>query len=135
MISARFDDADALAAMQAIVPIGTPNGASVVRLVRPDSLELVPLGCIGEIVVGGPQVAQGYVDFSLDEGRFVKHDEWGRLYRTGDLARWVSVGAEIVLECLGRADSQIKINGLRCVDADLDYADRSASRSARSSGI
>ena len=120
VISARFDDADALATMPAIVPIGTPNGASVVRLVRPDSLELVPLGCIGEIVVGGPQVAQGYVDARLDEGRFVAHDEWGRLYRTGDLARWISVGDEVALECLGRADSQIKINGLRIEIGEIE---------------
>ena len=120
VISAQFDDAEALATMPAIVPIGTPNGASAVRLVRPDSLELVPLGCIGEIVVGGPQVAQGYVDASLDEGRFVAHDAWGRLYRTGDLARWISVGDEVALECLGRADSQIKINGLRIEIGEIE---------------
>src|SRR6266849_10419499 len=47
----------------------------------------------------------------LTEERFVANPFGdGQLYRTGDLVRWRPDGE---LEFLGRADTQIKINGLR----------------------
>jgi aryl carrier-like protein len=71
---------------------------------------------VGEICVGGPQVTRGYVRTELNEGVFVEHSKYGRLYRTGDLGKWRDVEGEApVLDCLGRKDTQVKINGLRCV--------------------
>jgi non-ribosomal peptide synthetase component F len=35
-----------------------------------------------------------------------------RLYRTGDLGRWLA-DEEGNIECLGRKDGQVKVNGLR----------------------
>jgi len=71
-------------------------------------------GEVGEICVGGPGVARGYVnrpDMTAD--RFVadpRIDSGRRIYRTGDLGRFLPDGE---LEYLGRADSEVKVRGHR----------------------
>jgi non-ribosomal peptide synthetase component F len=99
-----------------IVPIGRPVGSNTVYLLASNpSLDLAPLGAIGEICIGGPQVTRGYLRPSLNEGVFVK-SQFGRIYRTGDLGKWIGnplADGEVALLCLGRKDSQVKINGLR----------------------
>jgi non-ribosomal peptide synthetase component F len=94
-----------------VVPIGRPTGRNVIYVLD-DALEQVPLGCIGEICVAGEQVTRGYVRKSLNERVFVEHEKLGRIYRTGDLGRFLGDG-EGSIECLGRRDGQVKINGLR----------------------
>lgn len=75
----------------------------------------VPRGAVGEICVGGPGVARGYVkrpDLTAD--RFIPDpadpDGGTRIYRTGDLGRLLPNGE---LEYLGRADSEVKVRGHR----------------------
>jgi non-ribosomal peptide synthetase-like protein len=79
-----------------------------------DDLKQVPDGEVGEICVGGPGVARGYVGRpELTADRFVCHPlvpDGGRLYRTGDLGRLLDNGE---IEYLGRADSEVKIRGHR----------------------
>ncbi|MEU0251791.1 Pls/PosA family non-ribosomal peptide synthetase [Streptomyces sp. NPDC006184] len=76
--------------------------------------EPVPPGTVGEICLGGPGLARGYVgrpDLTAD--RFVRHPLApgdGRLYRTGDLGRMTPEGE---IEYLGRADAEVKIRGYR----------------------
>lgn len=70
-------------------------------------------GVVGEICIGGPGVARGYVGRPEQTAdRFIDHPlaDGGKLYRTGDLGR-VLDNSEI--EYLGRADSEIKIRGHR----------------------
>jgi amino acid adenylation domain-containing protein len=92
------------------VPIGRPIDNTWIEL-RDAAGRPVATGAPGELVIGGVNVALGYVgDGALDEGRFERDVGGGRVYRTGDLAR---VRAGDVIEFLGRRDSQVKINGQR----------------------
>jgi len=96
------------------LPIGWPiTGTDA--YVLDDRMQLQPLGCVGELYVGGAGVARGYVGKpALTERAFVPHpfspDPDARLYRTGDRARWLAAGG---MEFLGRADNQVKIRGFR----------------------
>jgi acyl-CoA synthetase (AMP-forming)/AMP-acid ligase II len=74
------------------------------------------IACTGQIAIGGPQLAQGYLNQSaLTAERFVEHPTLGyRVYLTGDVAAWACTpdGAPS-LRLLGRRDQQVKLNGMR----------------------
>ncbi len=95
-------------------PLGQAIAGAVVHLLDPWDLQPAAAGEPGEIHIGGPAVARGYLDRpALTAERFVP-DPWsempgGRLYRTGDLAQPRAEG----LEFLGRIDQQVKIRGVR----------------------
>ncbi|QOV41226.1 amino acid adenylation domain-containing protein [Streptomyces ferrugineus] len=95
------------------IAIGRP--VDNVRLsVLDESGEPVPVGAVGELYVGGPGVALGYLHRpELGAERFLPDPDVGpraRRYRTGDLVRWTGDGK---LEFCGRADDQVKIRGFR----------------------
>jgi len=75
----------------------------------------VPVGTVGELLIGGDGVARGYwKQADLTQQKFIKDGfnsrEGARLYRTGDLARYLRDGR---IEVLGRTDHQVKIRGFR----------------------
>nr|MDT0663655.1 amino acid adenylation domain-containing protein [Micromonospora sp. DSM 115978] len=95
------------------VPIGRPVWNTTV-VVLDSWLRRVGPGVVGELYLGGVQVAEGYLgQAGLTAQRFVADpfaDDGSRLYHTGDLVRW---GRDGQLEYLGRADDQVKIRGFR----------------------
>ncbi|HEU4962559.1 MAG TPA: amino acid adenylation domain-containing protein [Bacilli bacterium] len=96
------------------VPIGKPiRNANV--YVLDQNKQLLPVGTVGEIYIGGVGVSAGYFNRpELTAERFVTVQPDGEepqlLYRTGDVGKWLSDGN---LEFLGRVDHQVKIRGFR----------------------
>jgi non-ribosomal peptide synthetase component F len=79
----------------ALNSIGFPLKHATAVILSPDggSLEPVTHGTIGELCVGGPHLAKGYLNRPEQTNAVFIRDKEGRpLYRTGDLARWMDDG-------------------------------------------
>jgi len=75
-------------------------------------MPVVPRGEVGEICIGGPQLALGYLNNPEETAaKFIHHPELGRLYRTGDLGALDLKSNAILFR--GRIDHQVKIRGHR----------------------
>lgn len=92
------------------VSIGRPlPGTSAAVL--DDQGRPVPVGLAGELHLGGPQLAVGYLnDPRRTAAAFTDKPGTGRVYRTGDLCAWRADGT---LEFRGRVDHQVKLRGHR----------------------
>jgi amino acid adenylation domain-containing protein len=104
-----------------IAPLGRPIDDCQIHLNDPTGRP-VPAGSVGELQVGGEQVARGYVGspgLTADRFRPDPHAvvPGSRLYRTGDLAR---LRADGELEYLGRADRQVKVRGMRVEPGEVE---------------
>ncbi|OJI99544.1 hypothetical protein ASPVEDRAFT_125172 [Aspergillus versicolor CBS 583.65] len=98
--------------------IGGPLPTCSMLVIDPnsDSPSPVPVGCVGELALAGPQVSRGYLNREAETAKaFVDSPEFGRIYRTGDMARvvWGQSG-ELLIDFLGRILSdQAKLSGRR----------------------
>ncbi len=94
-------------------------------------MQLVPVGIIGQLYLGGAGVSRGYLNRpELTAERYVPNPfantdvtlaaaAGDRLYRTGDLARYRPDGN---IEFLGRIDHQVKIRGFRIELGEIEVA-------------
>ena len=92
------------------LPLGAPVAGLQVHVVDADLAD-VPDGTDGELLIGGPGLARGYLHRpELTAERFLELPGRGRVYRTGDLVRREADGA---LVFRGRIDHQVKLRGFR----------------------
>jgi amino acid adenylation domain-containing protein len=109
--------------------IGRPL-ANTTAYILDERMLPVSIGAVGELHIGGVQLARGYLNKSeLTAEKFVKNPFQtkeekaqgynGRLYKTGDLARYLDDGN---IEFLGRNDFQVKIRGFRIELGEIENA-------------
>jgi amino acid adenylation domain-containing protein len=96
------------------ISIGKPIANTEIYILDAQ-LQLVPIGIPGELYIGGAGLARGYWQRpELTSEKFIphpfNHDPNTRIYQTGDLAKYLPDGK---IECLGRADFQVKLRGFR----------------------
>ena len=107
--------------------VGKPVGCSLWIVDEADHNHLVPISCVGELVISGPTLARGYLnDDKRTAAAFIEHVPWlarageTRLYKTGDLARFDLDGN---VEVLGRReDGQVKLRGMRLELGEIEAA-------------
>ncbi|MEO3738490.1 amino acid adenylation domain-containing protein [Shewanella baltica] len=120
-----FDTRDSF---NASVPIG--RGIDNIRLyILDEQQQLVPIGIVGELYIGGAGLARGYLNRpELTKECFIGNPfatesdiakGYTRLYKTGDLVRYLPDGN---LKYLGRNDSQVKIRGYRIELGEVETA-------------
>ncbi len=89
---------------------------------------ILPVGCVGELCVGGDGLARGYLNQAeLTQQRFIANpfqtEEQkilgcnARLYKSGDLVRRCADGS---LDYIGRNDNQLKIRGYRIEAGEIE---------------
>ena len=92
--------------------------------------KLVPVGCIGELLIEGPTLAQGYLDDpEKTSGAFIHDPLWARsigdtgqprrMYKTGDLVKQNS--SDGTFNFVGRKDTQVKFNGQRIELGEIEH--------------
>ncbi|GAB1315347.1 Non-ribosomal peptide synthetase nps2 [Madurella fahalii] len=83
-------------------------------------LQVLPHGQVGELALGGYQLAEGYLNRPQQTSSAFVETRYGRLYRTGDKAVMTPDGT---LECFGRiADGQVKLRGQRIELGEIEHA-------------
>jgi amino acid adenylation domain-containing protein len=103
-------------------PIGRPVGDHRVYVLD-DHLRPAPFGAVGELYIGGPGLARGYLSQpALTAARFVPDPfsaDGQRLFRTGDLVRFDAAG-DLLYQ--GRRDRQVKVRGQRVELGEIESA-------------
>ena len=100
--------------------IGRPIPGAMLHVLDAGGRE-VPAGDAGELYIGGPSVAIGYINRpDLTAERFLPDpfasEPGARLYRTGDAVRVMPDGE---IQFLGRLDDQVKIRGYRIEPGEI----------------
>ncbi|KAI0393173.1 polyketide synthase [Xylariaceae sp. FL0594] len=100
------------------IVVGNPVANGRIYLLD-DHMAPVPMGCEGELYIGGGSVSNGYRNnAALTDARFLANPfHGGRFFRTGDLARFIGPGK---LQVIGRIDGVVKIRGHRIEVGDIE---------------
>ncbi|MED7952631.1 non-ribosomal peptide synthetase [Streptomyces sp. BE303] len=120
-LTATDPAAAGVAADAAEIPLGTELPGVRVHVLD-EGLRPLPPGAVGELVVGGDALADGYLGLpEVTEARFVTVPALGgeRVYRTGDRG---FRGLDGRLRFLGRHDNQVKLRGFRIELEEIEAA-------------
>ena len=103
---------------EGVIVVGNPVANGRIYVLD-GKMSPVPMGCEGEIYIGGGSVSNGYRNKSeLTHARFLSNPfHGGRFFRSGDLARFIGPGK---LQVLGRLDGVVKIRGYRIDVGDIE---------------
>ncbi|KAE8368382.1 hypothetical protein BDV27DRAFT_154089 [Aspergillus caelatus] len=113
--------------------IGFPVGCRLWVTEPEDVNKLAPLGCLGELVIEGPILSEGYLGHpQASEAAFIDRPDWmqhtypadgfTRVYRTGDMVKFNVNGS---IEYLGRKDTQLKMYGQRIDPRAIEHTIKS----------
>jgi amino acid adenylation domain-containing protein len=99
--------------------IGKPFPSTSFAIYSSVGDQILPLLSIGELYIGGAQLARGYQGRpDLTAEKFMTKSGQ-RFYRSGDMVRMLSDGN---FEFIGRKDDQVKIRGLRVELGEINIA-------------
>jgi amino acid adenylation domain-containing protein len=115
------------------ITMGKATGCALWLTEPSDHNKLVPIGAVGELLIEGPIVGDGYLnnpaktkEVFIEDPEFLKQGSktipgrHGRIYKTGDLVRYDPDGnGEIIF--VGRQDQQVKLRGQRIELAEIEY--------------
>ncbi|KAG4439146.1 Nonribosomal peptide synthetase 4 [Cadophora sp. M221] len=114
------------------ISIGPGNGAAIWVVDPTDHNQLMPVGAVGELLVEGPIVGQGYLnDPEKTAAAFVVDPPWltaghdgipgrrGRLYKSGDIGMYDPDGSGNIV-FVGRQDTQVKLRGQRVELSEIE---------------
>ncbi|GFP57379.1 nonribosomal peptide synthetase lcsA [Trichoderma asperellum] len=97
--------------------IGRPTSSAFWVVEPGNNKRLVPVGCIGELLIEGPMLARGYINANAESAlNWMENVDWlpgtdiKRVYKTGDLVRR---NADGTFDFIGRKDTQVKLHGQR----------------------
>ena len=97
--------------------LGIPICDVDARIINPETLEEMPQGEVGEIIICGPQVFKGYWnDEAKSQAAFIEKDG-KRFFRTGDLARMDEDGYFFMVDRLKR---MINASGFKVWPAEIE---------------
>ena len=102
------------------IPVGYPISNTTCYVVSKTG-QLMPIGVVGELWVGGDGVSKGYLNNpEKTQESFIDNIYGsGKLYKTGDYVKWRKDGS---IDFIGRIDNQIKIRGFRIELNEINIA-------------
>ncbi|KAF8444235.1 hypothetical protein BGX38DRAFT_1143770 [Terfezia claveryi] len=104
------------------IPFDTVSAFVLGPALPGEDVSVLPIGWVGELAVGGNQLADGYLNRPEQTEEAFVNTRYGRLYRTGDRAR-IHPGGTI--EYLGRISAgQVKLRGQRLELGEVEEAIR-----------
>ncbi|KAF1845025.1 nonribosomal peptide synthetase 6 [Cucurbitaria berberidis CBS 394.84] len=115
------------------ITMGKGKGCAIWLTDPEDHNKLVPIGAVGELLIEGPIVGNGYLNNPAKTKEvFIEDPEFltkgssklpgrhGRIYKSGDLVRYDPDGnGEVIF--VGRQDQQVKLRGQRIELAEIEY--------------
>jgi amino acid adenylation domain-containing protein len=106
--------------------IGKPFPSTSFAVYPLSGERVLPVFSIGELCIGGAQLARGYFGrHDLTRDKFV-HKSGHRFYKSGDMVRMLGDGN---FEFIGRADDQVKIRGLRVELGEINHVIQASDKS------